>query len=44
MSSEEAVGCIRGLKDGQEAAQELIKEALSRESKDDISCIVVMFR
>ncbi|KAK6133507.1 hypothetical protein DH2020_032753 [Rehmannia glutinosa] len=43
MSSEEAVDRIQGFKNGQEAAEELIKEALSRDSKDDISCIVVMF-
>ncbi|CAA0825395.1 Probable protein phosphatase 2C 28 [Striga hermonthica] len=43
LSSEEAVDCIQGLKDEQEAAEKLIKEALSRESKDDISCVVVMF-
>ncbi|GER26062.1 protein phosphatase 2C family protein [Striga asiatica] len=43
MSSEEAVGCIQGLKDEQESAEKLIEEALSRESKDYISCVVVMF-
>ncbi|KAL0310497.1 UNVERIFIED_CONTAM: putative protein phosphatase 2C 28 [Sesamum angustifolium] len=43
MSNQEAVDCIQELRDGQEAAEELIKEALLRESKDDISCVVVMF-
>ncbi|KAL3851535.1 hypothetical protein ACJIZ3_013417 [Penstemon smallii] len=43
MSNQEAVDCIRGLKDGREAAEELVKEALLRESKDDISCVVVVF-
>ncbi|KAK4386434.1 putative protein phosphatase 2C 28 [Sesamum angolense] len=39
MSNQEAVDCIQELRDGQEAAEELIKEALLRESKDDISCV-----
>ncbi|KAI3466883.1 hypothetical protein Pfo_023546 [Paulownia fortunei] len=43
VSNQEAVDCIRGLNDGQEAAEELIKEALLRESREDISCEVVMF-
>ncbi|XP_012830188.1 PREDICTED: probable protein phosphatase 2C 58 isoform X1 [Erythranthe guttata] len=43
MSNQEAVDCIRESRDGQEAAEELIKEALLREGKDDISCGVVMF-
>lgn len=43
MSNEEAVECVKGLQDGQEGAEELIKEALVRESKDDVSCVVVMF-
>ncbi|KAL8045567.1 hypothetical protein ABFX02_08G122800 [Erythranthe guttata] len=43
MSNQEAVDCIRESRDGQEAAEELIKEALLREGKDDISCVVVMF-
>ncbi|KAK3010453.1 hypothetical protein RJ639_010662 [Escallonia herrerae] len=34
---------LEKLNDPQEASKELIKEALSRRSKDDISCIVVMF-
>ncbi|KAL1567511.1 protein-serine/threonine phosphatase [Salvia divinorum] len=44
MSNEEAVDCIRGIKDGGEAAKELISQALSRGTKDDISCVVVMFQ
>ncbi|KAG6387073.1 hypothetical protein SASPL_152255 [Salvia splendens] len=44
MSNEEAVDCIRGMKDGGEAAKELINQALSRGSKDDISCVVVLFQ
>ncbi|KAL0321414.1 UNVERIFIED_CONTAM: putative protein phosphatase 2C 28 [Sesamum radiatum] len=43
MSNQEAVECIQELRDGQEAAEKLIKEAVLRESKDDISCVVVMF-
>ncbi|KAK4491551.1 hypothetical protein RD792_002303, partial [Penstemon davidsonii] len=43
MTNQEAVDCIRGLKDGREAAEELVKEALLRESKDDICCVVVVF-
>ncbi|KAL7142424.1 hypothetical protein ABFS83_08G122800 [Erythranthe nasuta] len=43
MSNQEAVDCVRESRDGQEAAEELIKEALLREGKDDISCVVVMF-
>nr|GMD31348.1 probable protein phosphatase 2C 28 isoform X1 [Ipomoea batatas]GMD36281.1 probable protein phosphatase 2C 28 isoform X1 [Ipomoea batatas] len=40
-SNEEVADCIRGLKSGQEAAEELIEKALLRGSKDDISCVVV---
>ncbi|KAL0407547.1 UNVERIFIED_CONTAM: putative protein phosphatase 2C 28 [Sesamum latifolium] len=36
MSNQEAVDCIQESRDGQEAAEELIKEAVLRESKDDI--------
>ncbi|KAK3027017.1 hypothetical protein RJ639_041172, partial [Escallonia herrerae] len=43
MSNQEATDCIRELNDPQEASKELIKEALSRRSQDDISRIVVMF-
>ncbi|KAK6154823.1 hypothetical protein DH2020_009071 [Rehmannia glutinosa] len=44
MSSEEAVDRIQGLKNGQEAAEELIKEALSRDSKDDQLLIMLKVR
>ncbi|KAJ9691248.1 hypothetical protein PVL29_013427 [Vitis rotundifolia] len=43
MSSQEAADCVRELRDAQEASEELIKEALSRGSHDDISCVVVAF-
>ncbi|XP_021818156.1 probable protein phosphatase 2C 28 [Prunus avium] len=43
MSNQEAYDCIGELDDAQEAAEELIEEALSRESYDDVSCIVVVF-
>ncbi|PQM42229.1 putative protein phosphatase 2C 28 [Prunus yedoensis var. nudiflora] len=43
MSNQEAYNCIGELDDAQEAAEELIEEALSRESYDDVSCIVVVF-
>ncbi|KAI3439862.1 PPM-type phosphatase domain-containing protein [Psidium guajava] len=41
MSNQEAVESIRNIKDAQLAARHLIEEALKRNSKDDISCIVV---
>lgn len=37
MSNQEASDCIRGVKDGREAAKELVKAALGRGSRDDIS-------
>ncbi|XP_077253892.1 putative protein phosphatase 2C 39 [Tasmannia lanceolata] len=43
MSNQEAVDSIRDIKDAQSAAMHLTEEALSRKSKDDISCIVVSF-
>ncbi|XP_019056187.1 PREDICTED: probable protein phosphatase 2C 62 [Nelumbo nucifera] len=43
ISNQEAVDCIRDMNDSQEAAEQLIEEALSRNSRDDISCIVVSF-
>lgn len=43
MSNEEVADCIMELEDDQEAAEELIKEALKRRSTDDISCVVIMF-
>ncbi|KAK4801444.1 hypothetical protein SAY86_021931 [Trapa natans] len=41
MSNEEAVDFARKIKDPQRAARSLTTEALTRDSKDDISCIVV---
>uniref|UniRef100_A0A1D1YDN2 protein-serine/threonine phosphatase n=1 Tax=Anthurium amnicola TaxID=1678845 RepID=A0A1D1YDN2_9ARAE len=43
MTNEEAVDSIKTMKDAQAAAKHLTEEALSRKSKDDISCIVVTF-
>ncbi|TMX00132.1 hypothetical protein EJD97_001347 [Solanum chilense] len=43
MSNEEVAKCIRGIEDGKKAAEELINEALAKKSRDDISCVVVMF-
>ncbi|KNA22160.1 hypothetical protein SOVF_036820 [Spinacia oleracea] len=44
MSNQEAVNIARKTKDPVKAAKQLASEALKRESKDDISCIVVRFR
>ncbi|MQL81919.1 hypothetical protein Taro_014385 [Colocasia esculenta] len=44
VSNEEAVEIARKIKDPQAAAKRLTAEALERESKDDISCIVVRFK
>lgn len=44
MSNQEAVDLIKKIKDAQSAAKLLIDEAISRKSKDDISCIVVKLR
>ncbi|XP_010540880.1 PREDICTED: probable protein phosphatase 2C 58 isoform X2 [Tarenaya hassleriana] len=44
MSNEEAVEAIRSIKDPQAAAKHLIETAISKKSKDDISCIVVKFQ
>lgn len=44
MSNEEAVNIARRFKDPQAAARQLTTEALNRDSKDDISCIVVRLR
>ncbi|KAK6134631.1 hypothetical protein DH2020_031641 [Rehmannia glutinosa] len=43
MSNQEAVNCIRDIKDARKAAKHLNEEALARNSTDDISCIVVRF-
>uniref|UniRef100_A0A5B6ZL06 protein-serine/threonine phosphatase n=1 Tax=Davidia involucrata TaxID=16924 RepID=A0A5B6ZL06_DAVIN len=44
MSNQEAVDIARRIRDPQKAAKQLTAEALKRESKDDISCVVVRFR
>jgi len=44
MKNEEAVEIARKIKDPNAAARQLTTEALNRNSKDDISCIVVRFR
>ncbi|KAF7842981.1 putative protein phosphatase 2C 9 isoform X1 [Senna tora] len=44
MANQEAVDIARRTKDPQRAAKQLATEALNRESKDDISCIVVRFK
>ncbi|KAF3531674.1 hypothetical protein DY000_02037199 [Brassica cretica] len=43
MSNKEAVDAIKSIKDPKAAAKHLIEEAISKKSKDDISCIVVKF-
>ncbi|KAF8411131.1 hypothetical protein HHK36_003670 [Tetracentron sinense] len=43
MSNQEAADAIKHIKDAKSAAKHLTEEALSRKSKDDISCIVVRF-
>ncbi|KAL9457812.1 hypothetical protein AB3S75_006792 [Citrus x aurantiifolia] len=43
MTNQEAVDCIKHVKDAKSAAKHLIEHAVSRKSKDDISCIVVKF-
>lgn len=43
MSNQEAVDSIKTIKDPQAAAKHLTEEAVSKKSKDDISCIVVSF-
>lgn len=43
MSNQEAVDAIKSHKDPHSAAKHLIEMALSKKSKDDISCIVVRF-
>lgn len=44
MANQEAVDIARKHKDPQKAAKQLTEEALNRESRDDISCVVVRFR
>ncbi|XP_057809840.1 probable protein phosphatase 2C 39 isoform X2 [Salvia miltiorrhiza] len=43
MSNQDAVNCIRQIKDARSAAKRLNEEALARKSTDDISSIVVRF-
>lgn len=43
MTNQEACDCIKDIDDAKKASKKLIKEALSKGSYDDISCIVVMF-
>ncbi|KAI3712361.1 hypothetical protein L1987_70915 [Smallanthus sonchifolius] len=44
MTNQEAVNIALKIRDPQKAAKQLAFEALNRESKDDISCIVVRFK
>ena len=44
MTNQEAVDIARKTKDPHRAAKQLAAEALKRESKDDISIIVVRFK
>ncbi|KAK4747861.1 hypothetical protein SAY87_014447 [Trapa incisa] len=44
MSNQEAVDIARKIKDPQKAAKSLTTEALNRDGKDDISCIVVRLK
>ncbi|KAL3651631.1 hypothetical protein CASFOL_004633 [Castilleja foliolosa] len=43
MSNQEAVDIVKKIRDPLKASKQLVLEALYRESKDDISCIVVRF-
>ncbi|XP_010269284.1 PREDICTED: probable protein phosphatase 2C 9 [Nelumbo nucifera] len=43
VANQEAVDIARKIKDPQKAAKQLTAEAINRDSKDDISCIVVRF-
>ncbi|MCD7455477.1 hypothetical protein HAX54_028319 [Datura stramonium] len=44
MSNQEAIDVARRFKDPKKAAKQLTAEALKRDSKDDISCVVIRFR
>ncbi|KAJ8628812.1 hypothetical protein MRB53_022135 [Persea americana] len=44
IKNQEAVDLVKHIKDPQVAAKRLTTEALTRKSKDDISCIVIRFR
>lgn len=43
LNNQEAVDMVKSIKDPQAAAKRLTAEALTRKSKDDISCIVIRF-
>ncbi|XVF70166.1 hypothetical protein PTKIN_Ptkin11bG0139500 [Pterospermum kingtungense] len=43
MTNQEAVDAVRNIKDARSAAKYLSEEAVKRNSRDDISCIVVRF-
>ncbi len=44
MANQEAVDIAKRMKDPHKAAKQLAAEAIKRNSKDDISCVVVRFR
>ncbi|KAL4554318.1 hypothetical protein LXL04_039538 [Taraxacum kok-saghyz] len=44
MSNQEAVDCVKDVEEPRSAAKKIIKEAVARKSRDDISCIVVRFQ
>lgn len=44
MTNQEAVDCIKEMKDAKTGAKQLTQEALNRNSSDDISCIVGKFQ
>ncbi|TYG86188.1 hypothetical protein ES288_A13G114400v1 [Gossypium darwinii] len=43
MSNQETIDIAKKFKDPQKASKQLIAEAVKRDSKDDISCVVVIF-
>ncbi|MGV7597597.1 hypothetical protein PJM33_29450, partial [Mycobacterium kansasii] len=43
ISNQDAVDIAKRIKDPKKAAKQLVNEALKRDSKDDISCIVIQF-
>ncbi|KAI5654835.1 hypothetical protein M9H77_32022 [Catharanthus roseus] len=44
VTNQEAIDIARKIKDPRKAAEQLTAEALKRDSKDDISCVVVKFK
>ncbi|MBA0729555.1 hypothetical protein Golax_020628 [Gossypium laxum] len=44
MSNQEAIDIAKNVKDPQKAFKQLIAKAVKRESKDDISYVLVRFR